>query len=274
MSLQKTRNPSVWHHLHKFIVVIGMPQKTCYPRGYVGLLLVDSCKRDWILQVSVSLSRFTSWVYYTIYSRPIFWLSLRGFLVRCSPVLTQWVTTCLFSRWLPENASSDQIAGADPDYPDSADPGRGAWDDSERVRCYTFILQRGRQHIPLQKCGKVALYAHVGLPSTLWAGMFENCNINIVFPACFGQFYDVVPCFSAGVPEADCIPKVHWQKNRLLGGYAAAGREAGRPPTNDKLHQEVSVGHIISRFFFFFKFSLTLFLFSHWSKHIFGIDKS
>lgn len=50
-------------------------------------------------------------------------------------------------------------------------------------------------------------------------------------------------CLSAGVPEADCVPEVHWQKNRLLGSYAAAGREAGRPPTNDKLHQKVSKGH-------------------------------
>lgn len=62
-------------------------------------------------------------------------------------------------------------------------------------------------------------------------------SINIVWVACsFGQFCDVMPCFPAGVPEADCVPKVHWQTNRLLGSYAAVGREAGRPPTNDKLH--------------------------------------
>lgn len=34
--------------------------------------------------------------------------------------------TGLLSLCFPENASSDQTAGADPDYPDSTDPGRGA----------------------------------------------------------------------------------------------------------------------------------------------------
>ena len=42
--------------------------------------------------------------------------------------------------------------------------------------------------------------------------------------------------FPAGVPEADRIPEVHWQTDRLFGSYAAVGWEAGRPPTNDKLH--------------------------------------
>lgn len=74
-----------------------------------------------------------------------------------------------------------------------------------------------------------------------WIEIFFFCvslsSINIVWVACsFGQFCDVMPCFPAGVPEADCVPKVHWQTNRLLGSYAAVGREAGRPPTNDKLH--------------------------------------
>lgn len=70
----------------------------------------------------------------------------------------------------PENASSDQTAGADPDHPDSTDPGRGARDDPERVRRHPLVLQRRRQHVPLQKRGKVTLYAYVGLPGTLWAG--------------------------------------------------------------------------------------------------------
>lgn len=74
-----------------------------------------------------------------------------------------------------------------------------------------------------------------------WDFIFFFCislsSINIVWVACsFGQFCDVMPCFPAGVPEADCVPEVHWQTNRLLGSYAAVGREAGRPPTNDKLH--------------------------------------
>lgn len=107
--------------------------------------------------------------------------------MRRSPVLAQWVPTCLSSRRLPENASSDQIAGADPDYPDSADPGGGARDDSERVRCYTLVLQRGRQHIPLQKCGKVTLHAHVGLPGALWAGTFERGSIHVASPACLDR---------------------------------------------------------------------------------------
>lgn len=50
------------------------------------------------------------------------------------------------------------------------------------------------------------------------------------------QFCDMMTCFPAGVPEADCVPEVHRQTNRLFGSHAAVGREAGRPPTNDKLH--------------------------------------
>lgn len=50
------------------------------------------------------------------------------------------------------------------------------------------------------------------------------------------QFCDMIIYFPAGVPEVDCVPEVHWQTNRLFGSYAALGREAGRPPTNDKLH--------------------------------------
>lgn len=60
---------------------------------------------------------------------------------------------------------------------------------------------------------------------------------NFVLKGCsFGSFCDTVTCFPVGVPEADCVPEVHWQANRLFGSYAAVGREAGRPPTNDKLH--------------------------------------
>lgn len=81
---------------------------------------------------------------------------------------------CFFSSCFLENASSDQTAGADPDNPDITDPGRGARDDPERVCCYTLLLQRGRQYIPLQKCGKATLYAHVGLPGTLWTGVFAH----------------------------------------------------------------------------------------------------
>lgn len=66
---------------------------------------------------------------------------------------------------------------------------------------------------------------------------FPMTSIIIVFKALgFGQFCDMMTCFPAGVPEADCVPEVHWQTNRLFGSYAAVGREAGRPPTNDKLH--------------------------------------
>lgn len=36
--------------------------------------------------------------------------------------------------------------------------------------------------------------------------------------------------------EADRVTEVHRQKNRVPGGHAAAGREAGRPFTNDELH--------------------------------------
>lgn len=155
------------------------------------------------------------------------------------------------SGWLPsfftlsENASSYQTAGADPDHPDSTDPGRGARDDPERVCRYPLIFQRGRQYIPLQKCGKATLYAHVGLPSTFWAGMFADALVEmnesetaaktfIVFFVC--MLCDTMSCFSAGVPEADRIPEIHWQTNRLFGSYAAVRWEAGCSPTNDKLH--------------------------------------
>lgn len=36
------------------------------------------------------------------------------------------IVCVFFFLYSPENASADQIAGADPDYPDSTDPGRGA----------------------------------------------------------------------------------------------------------------------------------------------------
>ncbi len=50
------------------------------------------------------------------------------------------------------------------------------------------------------------------------------------------QCCDTMTCFLAGVPEAYCVPEVHWQTNRLFGSYAVVGREAGCPLTNDKLH--------------------------------------
>lgn len=42
--------------------------------------------------------------------------------------------------------------------------------------------------------------------------------------------------FVAGMSEADRITEVHRQENRVPGGHAAVGREAGRPFTHDKLH--------------------------------------
>lgn len=51
-----------------------------------------------------------------------------------------------------------------------------------------------------------------------------------------GMCCNMMTWFPAGVPEADCVPEVHRQTNRLFGSYAAVGREAGCPPTNDKLH--------------------------------------
>lgn len=42
--------------------------------------------------------------------------------------------------------------------------------------------------------------------------------------------------FPAGVPEVDRLSEVYWQTDRLFGSHAAAGWEAGCPPTNDKLH--------------------------------------
>ena len=53
----------------------------------------------------------------------------------------------------PENARSDQTAGADPDHPDSPYPGGGARDDPEGVRRHPLVLQGGGQHVPLQECG-------------------------------------------------------------------------------------------------------------------------
>lgn len=159
----------VWHH-NINCIIIGIPPK------------------NWLLEKQILqgqhflISVHFLGVLQDLFPTPLSSRVCSGFLARRSPLLAQGVPTCLSSRWLPENASSDQIAGADPDYPDSTDPGGGAWDDSERVRCYTLILQRGRQHIPLQKCGKVTVYAHVGLPGTLWAGMFENGNVHDVSP--------------------------------------------------------------------------------------------
>lgn len=43
-------------------------------------------------------------------------------------------------------------------------------------------------------------------------------------------------CFPAGVPEVDRFSEVYWQTDRIPRSYAAAGWEAGRPPTHDKLH--------------------------------------
>lgn len=73
---------------------------------------------------------------------------------------------------LVENASADQIAGADPDHPDSPDPGGGARDDPERMRRHPLVLQGGRQHIPVQKRGQASVHAHAGLPGSLWTGTF------------------------------------------------------------------------------------------------------
>lgn len=94
----------------------------------------------------------------------------------------------------------------------------------------------------------------------VWTWQHSRC-----FASLCGPLYDAVPCVSAGVPEADCVPEVHWQKNRLLGSHAAAGREAGRPPTNDKLHQEVSGGHTEP---FFLRSTIYKHTFCYWLKKL------
>lgn len=101
------------------------------------------------------------------------------------------------------------------------------------------------------RCRNVAklLYMHMlGYPAHFGQVCLRSSKINIrtfldfPWPAILlimyssGQFSDMMTCFAAGVPEVDCVPEVHWQTNRLLGSHAAAGREAGCPPTNDKLH--------------------------------------
>lgn len=132
---------------------------------------------------------------------------------------------------LAEHASSDQTAGADPNHPDSTDPGRGARDDPEGVCCYSLFIQRGRQYVSLQKCGKAAVYAHVGLPSTLWTGVYDKGSrrtereqsIHEAFLVTSGFSEHVLSFvyFSAGVSEVNCVPEVHRQTNRLFGSYAA-----------------------------------------------------
>lgn len=77
-------------------------------------------------------------------------------------------------RLIAEDASSDQTEGADPDHPDGSDPGRGARDDPERMCSDQIILQRRRQHLPLQKRGKAAVYAHVGVSGTFRAGKVKK----------------------------------------------------------------------------------------------------
>lgn len=91
--------------------------------------------------------------------------------ILCHLAFNHEVPLIFFCVCLAEHASSDQTAGADPNHPDSTDPGRGARDDPEGVCCYSLFFQRGRQYVSLQKCGKAAVYAYVGLPSTLWTGV-------------------------------------------------------------------------------------------------------